>query len=360
MIPVSKPVLSDIDVSLVTDAVTSGWVSSQGEYVARFEREFADFCGVRHCILTSNGTVALHLALKALNIGRGHEVIVPDLTFVATANAVVHAEATPITADVRYEDWCIDPSSVERLITSQTRAIIPVHLYGHPAAMHGLLAIAQKHDLKIIEDSAESHGAEYYGQKVGGLGDCAAFSFYGNKLITTGEGGAITTNCDEIAERARFLRDHAMSKYKRYWHTEVGYNFRMTNLQAALGVGQLSQIDSFITERDRILDTYRRILSPSGIILNPSLSSIRTVNWITCVLIPGVTRLQRDSLISDLYEAGIDTRPFFYPLSTLPMYESSTGVVSADLSARGINLPTYPGISSSEIEYISNTLLKLI
>ncbi len=357
MIPVSKPAITAEDIRLVTDAVSSGWVSSFGTYIDRFEREFAELCGVRHCVLTSNGTVAIHLALKVLNIGPGDEVIVPDLTFVATANAVVHAEATPVIADVRLSDWCLDPESVERLITPRTRAIIPVHLFGHPAAMEELRALAQHHKLMIIEDAAEAHGAEYRGRKVGGLGDCATFSFYGNKMITTGEGGAITTDSDEVAQRARFLRDHGMSKVKRYWHTEVGYNYRMTNLQAALGVAQLGQFDSFMAERDRILESYRRHLAPYGVSLNPHLVDTRPVNWITCALLDGVTREERDTVIARLYEKGIDTRPFFYPLSSLPMYARESGPVSEFLSAHGINLPTYPGLSDSDIGHISKTLL---
>jgi perosamine synthetase len=360
MIPVSKPIIESEDVRLVTDAVSSGWVSSQGAYIERFEREFAAFCGVKHCVATSNGTVAIHLALKVLDIGKGDEVIVPDLTFVATANAVVLAEATPVIADVRRSDWCIDPESVKRLITPRTRAIIPVHLYGHPAAMDELRALARQHGLKIIEDAAEAHGAEYRGRKVGALGDCATFSFYGNKIITTGEGGALTTDSDAIAQRARFLRDHAMSKEKRYWHTEVGYNYRMTNLQAALGVAQLGRIDSFVAERARILESYRHHLAPHGVTLNPHLDGARPVNWITCVLLDGVTREERDAVMVRLHEQGVDSRPFFYPLSALPMYERAPGPVSADLSARGMNLPTFPGLSEDDIERICRALLSSI
>jgi perosamine synthetase len=360
MIPVSKPTITSEDVRLVTDAVSSGWVSSQGAYIERFEREFADFCGVRHCVATSNGTVAIHLALKVLNIGRGDEVIVPDLTFVATANSVILAEATPVIADVRLSDWCLDPKSVESLITPRTRAIIPVHLFGHPAAMDELRTLAQKYDLKIIEDAAEAHGAEYQGRKVGGLGDCATFSFYGNKIITTGEGGAITTDSDEVAKRARFLRDHGMSKERRYWHTEVGYNYRMTNLQAALGVAQLGQIGTFLEERARILESYRYHLKPHGVTLNPHLDGICPVNWITCVLLDGVSREERDTVIARLHTEGIDTRPFFYPLSALPMYERKSGSVSEDLSARGMNLPTYPGLPDADIERICQALLRMI
>lgn len=360
MIPVSKPTISQEDIRLVTDAVSSGWVSSQGAYIERFEREFAEFCGVRHCVATSNGTVAIHLALKVLGIGRGDEVIVPDLTFVATANAVVLSGATPVIVDVRRSDWCLDPEAAARAVTARTRAIIPVHLYGHPAEMDALRDLARDRKLKIIEDAAEAHGAQYRGRKVGGLGDCATFSFYGNKIITTGEGGALTTDSDETAARARFLRDHGMSKERRYWHTEVGYNYRMTNLQAALGVAQLARIGSFISDRDRILETYRRCLAPEKLELNPHLDGSRPVNWITCVLLSGGGRVKRDAVMAKLKADGVDTRPFFYPLSELPMYEGRRNPVSAELSEKGMNLPTYPGLTDAEIETISGALIKAV
>ncbi len=356
MIPVSKPTIEAEDIRLVTDAVSSGWVSSQGAYIERFEREFAAFCGVKHCVATSNGTVAIHLALKVLGIGPGDEVIVPDLTFVATANAVVLSGATPVIVDVRKSDWCLDPEAAARAVTPRTRAIIPVHLYGHPAEMDALKSLARERDLKIIEDAAEAHGAQYRGRKVGGLGDCATFSFYGNKIITTGEGGALTTDSDEVAARARFLRDHGMSKAKRYWHTEVGYNYRMTNLQAALGVAQLGRIESFIADRDRILETYRRCLASEKLTLNPRVEGTRPVNWITCALLDAGGRSRRDAVMSELKAAGVDTRPFFYPLSELPMYPGNRNPVSADLSERGLNLPTYPGLTDAEIETISRAL----
>jgi perosamine synthetase len=357
MIPVSRPTISEDDIRLVTDAVSSGWVSSLGRYIDIFEQQFAEFCGVRHCVTTANGTVAIHLALKVLGIGEGDEVIVPDLTFVATANAVVHAGARPVMADVRRSDWCLDPASVERLLTPKTRAMIPVHLYGHPCEMDELRAIAREHGVKIIEDAAEAHGAEYHGRRVGGLGDCATFSFYGNKIITTGEGGALTTDSDEVAERARFLRDHGMSKERRYWHTEVGYNYRMTNLQAALGVAQLGRIGALMEERDRILRTYRQYLSSDKLRLNPSLPETRPVNWMTCVLIDGCDRERRDRVMARLKEQGIDSRPFFYPLSALPMYGGAANEVSAELSACGLNLPTYPGLQEREIQTISHAVL---
>lgn len=360
VIPVSKPLIEDQDIRLVTDAVASGWVSSLGPYIEQFEQQFAAYCGVRHCVSTANGTVAIHLALKVLGIGEGDEVIVPDLTFVATANAVVLAGATPVIADVRREDWNLDIASVERLLTSKTRAIIPVHIYGHPCDMAPVRQLAAARNLHIIEDAAEAHGAEYRGRRVGGLGDCGTFSFYGNKIITTGEGGALTTDSDEIAERARFLRDHSMSKTRRYWHPEVGYNYRMTNLQAALGVAQMGRIDAFVAERDRILARYRELLAGAPLLLNPHLEGSRPVNWITCAVLDGVDRAGRDAILVQLKTAGVDSRPFFYPLSELPMYEGPTNPVASDLSARGLNLPTYPGLSDDDIVTVARALRELL
>lgn len=360
MIPVSQPTIGEAEIRLVTDAVSSGWVSSLGPYLTRFEKDFAEFCGVRHCVSTANGTVAIHLALKVLGIGPGDEVILPDLTFVATANAVVLAGATPVMADVRTSDWCLDPASVERLITPRTRALMPVHLYGHPCAMNELRTIADTHGLLVIEDAAEAHGASYRGRRVGGLGACGTFSFYGNKIITTGEGGALTTDSDEIAARARFLRDHAMSPERRYWHTEVGFNYRMTNLQAALGVAQLQRVGAFTAERADILETYRRLLQSENVRLNPQLEGTQPVNWMTCVVLNEMDRAGRDRVLEALKEAGVDSRPFFYPVSALPMYSGDANPVSAKLSAQGLNLPTYPGLRPGQIKTVAEALLMAI
>jgi perosamine synthetase len=357
MIPISQPTITEAEIRLVTDAVTSGWVSSLGKYIEQFEREFAEYCGVRHCVSTSNGTVAIHLALKVLGIGAGDEVIVPDLTFVATANAVALAGATPVIADVSASDWCLDPAAVERHMTSRTKAIIPVHLYGHPCDMESLRRLAEPRRIAIIEDAAEAHGAFDGDRRVGGLGDFGTFSFYGNKIVTTGEGGALTTDSDELAERARLLRDHGMSPTRRYWHSEIAYNYRLTNLQAALGVAQMQQIDAWIGERARILDTYRRLLEPRGFTLNPHRGDTRPVNWMTCLLVEGIDRSQRDHLITLLRTKGVDSRPFFYPLSALPMYPCDhANPVSHALSPIGLNLPTFPALTDAEIAIVSDAV----
>ncbi len=360
MINISRPQIEKEELRLVSEAVSSGWISSQGVFLAELEIKFAKFCNAKHCILTSNGTVAIHLALVVLNIGPGDEVLVPDLTFVATANAVKTAGATPIMVDVCKDTWCIDPEDIKRKITAKTKAIIPVHIYGFPADMDNINKIADQHSLYVIEDAAEAHGAEYHGKRVGGLGTMATFSFFANKIITTGEGGAITTNSDELAEKARFLRDHAMSKTKRYWHTEVGYNYRMTNMQAALGVAQMNRAEELISERDWILNKYRSYLEPHGISMNPQKAGVRPVNWITCVLLENISREQRDMILEKLKDRGIETRPFFYPLSLFQMYKSDTCAVADDLSARGLNLPTYNGITEVEIKIVCDALLEVL
>ena len=348
MIPVSQPALSELEIEYVTDALRSGWVSSLGSYIDAFEKGFAEFCGTKYAISVCNGTVGLHLALKVLGVGEGDEVIVPDLTFVATANAVVAAHAKPIMVDVCRDTYCIDPAAITDKITQKTRAIIPVHLYGHPANMPEVMEIARKHKLFVIEDAAEAHGASINGVRVGAFGNCGVFSFYGNKIITSGEGGMITTNDLEFYTRARLLRDHAMSKELRYWHTDIGYNYRMTNLQAALGLAQLKQIDAFLEYRKSLLVLYRKKLEPHGIKCNPSTNS-DPVNWMFCAVVDRLNRRKRDLVIEFMRELNVDSRPFFYPISMLPMYIHSNNPVAYKISECGFNLPTFVGMTEDQV-----------
>ena len=251
MIPVAEPDLSGNELKYVTECVVTEWVSSLGKYVRMFEEQMAASCQRKYAVSTSNGTTALHLALAVLGIGPGDEVIVPALTFVATANAVSYTGATPVFVDAESDYWQLDPARLEALITPRTKAIIPVDLYGHPADMDAILAVAQRHGLRVVEDTAEAHGALYKGRPCGSMGDMSCFSFYGNKVITTGEGGMLLTDDEGWCERARFLRDHAMSKTERYFHPEIGYNYRLTNIQAALGVAQLERLDTFVAIKRR-------------------------------------------------------------------------------------------------------------
>ena len=356
MIPVSQPKLSQREIDYVTDAVKSGWVSSLGAYIDAFEKKFAEYCGTQYAVTVSNGTVGLHLALKVLGIGDGDEVITPDLTFVATANAVRTAQGTPVMVDVCRDTYCIDPAQIVRAITPKTRAIIPVHLYGHPANMPAILDIARTHNLHVIEDAAEAHGASIEGVRVGAFGDCGVFSFYGNKIITSGEGGMITTNSLDIYNRALYLRDHAMSKEIRYWHTEIGYNYRMTNMQAALGLAQLEQIDDFIECRAQLLFEYKKLLEPRGIECNPQVNAQPT-NWMVCAVIDRLNRGKRDQVIAHMRDRGVDARPFFFPLTMMPMFAAVDNPVSYRLSETGINLPTFVGMTHEQIAIACAALL---
>ncbi len=362
-LPVAEPDLGPLEEEFVLDALRSGWVSSMGAYIDRFEREFAAFCSTDHCVALSNGTVALHLALVARGIGPGDEVIVPDLTFVATAAAVLHSGATPVLVDVDPVSMCLDPELAATAVSARTKAIIPVHLFGHPAAMTQLRELAARHGLFLLEDAAEAHGATLGGQRVGSLGDAATFSFYGNKLLTTGEGGCITTNDAAFAKRVRFLKDHAMSHDRRYFHPEVGFNYRMTNLQAALGCAQLQRFPDLLQRKMNVLGMYRRALGDSEIRLNTQHAGVEAVCWLVTALLPGSwTESSQRELTCTLREAGIDTRPFFVPLHELPPYAGCKLVsrggqtVSAALASRGICLPSSSRLTGDDVERVAASL----
>jgi perosamine synthetase len=360
-IPISKPSITQKEINYVTDAIESGWVSSLGKYIDQFENKFASFCDVKYALTTSNGTTALHLALVALDIKEGDEVIIPDLTFIATANAVKYTGAKVVTVDIEEDTLCIDPKAIENAITSKTKAVIPVHLYGHPANMDEINKIAKKYNLKVIEDAAEAHGAEVCGKKVGGLGDVGIFSFYGNKIITSGEGGMITTNDKKLYERMKYLRDHAMSKEKRYWHTEIGFNYRMTNLQAALGLAQLERIEELLNKKREIFEWYKEYLGYiPNIKLNFQKNGYKNVYWMICLEIIGYDENKRDNLMKRLKKKGIDSRPYFYPISDMPMYEKANTSITHKVYQRGINLSSFFDLEKNQVLYICNELKRLL
>lgn len=359
-IPVAEPYIGDEELKNVIEAVKSGWISSKGKFIEEFEREFAKYCGVKYGVATANGTVALHLALKALGIGKGDEVIVPTLTFVATANAVTYCGAKPVFVDSHPEYWCIDPEKIEEKITPRTKAIIPVHLYGHPCDMDRIMEIARNYNLYVIEDAAEAHGAEYKSKKVGSFGDISCFSFYGNKMITTGEGGMCLTNNEELAERMRNLRDHAMSKNRRYWHETIGFNYRMTNLQAAVGVAQLKKLDEFIEKKRQIAKWYaeelKELEEKGQVKLHPEMNWAECVYWMYSILIEDKAKVSRNELMKKLEDMGIETRPFFIPMHLLPMYNSGERLpVAEDLAERGLNLPSSVSLKLDQIKQISKS-----
>jgi perosamine synthetase len=354
MIPIAEPSLGDEELKNITSAVKSGWISSKGHFIIEFEEGFAKYCGTKHGVATSNGTTALHLALAALGIGKGDEVIMPALTFISTANAVSFTGAKSVFVDSHPRYWCIDPEKIKERITEKTKAIIPVHLYGHPCDMDPIKEIAEEYDLRIIEDAAEAHGAEYKGKKVGCLSDISCFSFYGNKIITCGEGGMCLTNDDGLAEKMRILRDHGMNPKKRYWHDVIGFNYRMTNLQAAIGVAQLGKLDRFIAEKRRIAASYNRLLEGKrGIKTPPQESWAKSVYWMYSILIEN-----RDGMIKKLKEEEIDSRPFFPPVHQQPPYKRRDKYpVAEDLSLRGLNLPSSVTLKDEDIERITKVIV---
>jgi perosamine synthetase len=358
VIPVFAPWLSENVRRYVLDCVDSGWISSLGQYVGRFEEEFARFSEAAHGVATSNGTTALHLALATLGIGPGDEVLVPDLTFVATANVVRYTGATPVLVDADPVTWGMDPADARGKVTARTRALIPVHVYGHPVDLDPLLGLAAERALALVEDAAEAHGARYKGRRVGALGRIGAFSFYGNKIITTGEGGMVVTNDPALAERARFLRDHAMDPERRYYHPEVGFNYRMTNIQAAIGCAQLEQAEAILARRKGIAGAYEAGLAGiPGLARPPAEPWAESVHWMYSLLVEPAFGLDRDQVRERLRARGIDSRPFFVPLHELPPYRTTAPFpVATRLARSGINLPSGTGLEPSEIATICRAL----
>jgi perosamine synthetase len=360
--PVAIPNLGGNEFKYLADAFLSTWISSTGSYIDKFEDMFSSYSDCEYGVTVSNGTVALHVALVALGIGEGDEVIIPDLTFAATINAVLHANATPVIVDIEDQSWCIDPDEIEKSITSKTKAIIPVHLYGQVCDMDSIMNLANQYSLKVIEDCAEAHGAMFKGNKVGSFGDIGCFSFYGNKVITTGEGGMCVTNSTELNDKLRLLRDHGMSKTRRYYHEVVGYNYRMTNLQAAIGLAQLERIDEIHKNRFLYEKLYRTIMSDSNFEFQQDLKNRKRITWLVCLLIGCNDNNERDLLIDLLIDNGIEARPFFYLLSDMEIYKKYSRTVNSSakkISSCGINLPTYENLKSlDQIEIIIKKIIK--
>jgi perosamine synthetase len=360
-IPVAAPVLAGREKEYVADCMESGWVSSAGKYVELFEAEFAKFCGVRHAVSCCNGTAALHLSLAALGVGPGDEVIVPTLTFVATANAVTYCGARPVFVDSEPETWNLDPAQVASKITPRTKGVIAVHLYGNPADMDALRGLASRHGLFLLEDAAEAHGALHRGRPAGSLGDVAAFSFYGNKIIATGEGGMVTTDDDALAARARLLRGQGMDPERRYWFPVVGYNYRMMNIPAAIGLAQLERAGWHTSRRREVADAYARLLGgDAGLVRQSAREWARHAYWMFTVVLSDAGAHARDRLMARLHEEGVETRPVFYPVHSLPPYRDAARgeefPVAERLARGGLSLPTWAGLSGDDLSYVCERL----
>lgn len=355
-IPIYKPDLTGKEKEYVLDCLDSTWISSKGKYISLFEDAFAKYIDVKHAASVCNGTVALHLALLALGVGQGDEVIVPTLTYIASVNAISYVGAIPVFCDSLPGNWQMDPADVEKKITAKTKAVMAVHLYGHPCDMDALSKICKAKEIFLIEDCAESIGSEYKGKKTGTFGDISTFSFFGNKTITTGEGGMVVTNDETLIKRARHFKGQGLAQHREYWHDVIGYNFRMTNIEAAIGLAQLEKVNLFIEKKLAIANQYKEAFKNGPVQFHQADDNVLHTYWMCSILVPEAG--DREKLRKYLAEKGIETRPLFYPIHTMPMYSHNfqKHAVAEDLGWRGINLPSYPGLNSDEMKLIIDSI----
>lgn len=358
LILTAGPSITEKEISYVNDAVTNGWNSHWNDYIIKFEEEFAKYIGVKHAMSTSSCTGALHLALAALDLKEGDEVIVPEVTWIATAAAVTYTGAKPVFADIDYDTWCIDPESVKKLINSKTKAIMPVHNYGNVADMDTIMAIAKEHNLFVVEDAAPSLGASYKGKKTGSFGIAAAFSFQGAKIMTSGEGGMFVTNDTALFNRVKKLNDHGRSLTKALWNDEIGYKYKMSNIQAALGLAQLERIEELVDKKREIFSWYYENLKDvEGIKLNVEKEDTKNIYWMSSIVLDKDFGITREEFISKLKEWNVDSRPIFYPMSGFPMFETQLeNKVAQKVGDFGVNLPSGHARTKEEIDYVCEVI----
>jgi perosamine synthetase len=373
MIPVFEPLLGEEEIENVMKALRNNEISGTcGKYIDEFEKKFSQYCGCKYGVATTSGTAALHLALACLDAKEGDEVVLSALTNIATAYAVVYCNARPVVVDSEPVTWNINTDKIEEKITEKTRVILPVHLYGHPCDMDPIVRIARKYGLYIVEDACEAHGAEYFSkednkwERVGSIGDIGCFSFYSNKIITTGEGGMIVTNNKEICEKARLLKNLAFSKDLRFRHDYLGFNYRMTNLQAAIGEAQVDKIDRVIERKRYIAKRYNDGLKGlKGVVLPVEMDWAKNVYWMYSILVEGEFGISRDELIEKLKEREIETRTFFIPMNLQPvfkkmgLFERERYPIAEELSQKGLYLPSGIGLKEEEIDYVIKTIKEI-
>jgi len=376
MIPVNEPVLAERELAYVVECVRTGWVSSSGTFITKFEEQWAAYCGKRFGIAVNNGTTALQLATACLGLKPGDEVIMPTFTIISCALAVIYSGGIPVLVDSNPRTWCMDVAQVERKITPRTRAIMPVHIYGHPVDMDGILALADKHGLAIIEDAAEAHGAEYLSRRdtsqaswrrCGSFGTLSCFSFYANKLITTGEGGMVLTDDATLADQARAMRNLSFQSQRRFYHEELGFNFRLTNLQAALGLGQLERIDTIVARKRWIGAEYtRRLQGIGGVQLPVEESWARNVYWMYGLVLSEETGMDAQQLATKLKERGVETRPFFLGMHEQPVFQDrrlfphETYPVAERLGRQGLYLPSGLALSEEQLSTVCDAVHEVL
>lgn len=353
--PVYIPLLDGNEKKYVDECLDSSWISSRGHFVTDFENAFATYIGVKYATGVCNGTVAIHLAMVALGLGKNDEVIVPTFTYVASANPILMVGATPVFVDSKVDSWQMDPEDIRKKITSRTKAIVAVHLYGHPCDMEAIMQIAEEYNLIVIEDCAEAIGSEINGKKIGSIGHVACFSFFGNKTITCGEGGMVMTNDEKLYELLVHYKTQGVSKTREYWHDVVGYNYRMTNIQAAIGLAQLEKVEEKVAKKIKLGEWYAKYLADTPLVFHKPLSGVVHTYWMCSVL--AQTPKERVALREYLKENGIETRPTFPTIHMMPMYDVKESFpVGESLSACGINLPSYPGLNEEDIINICNVI----
>jgi perosamine synthetase len=356
MIPVSEPLIGDNVLPLVRQCIETGWVSSEGSFIKEFEARWASYCAVEHGVAVANGTCALQIAVEALALEPGSEIILPSYTIISCIIAIIEAGCVPVLVDVEPDTWNLDLDQVEAKISPKTRAVMPVHMFGHPADMKRLMAVARKHGLRVIEDAAESHGAEIEGRRVGGIGDMGCFSFYANKIVTTGEGGMVVTNDAGLAERLRSLRNLCFRKDRRFFHTEIGHNYRLTNIQAAVGVAQVERVESHIQKKRWMAENYRKRLADLPVDLPVERPWAKNVYWMYGLVLKDSVPLDVLQFADELRARGVDTRPLFLGMHEQPVllnkgyFAGESYPVTERLARRGLYLPSGLTLTEAQIE----------
>ena len=360
----AKPSITDREIEYVNDAIRHGWGEHCYDYLNRFETQFKAYQNSPYGIATSSCTGALHIALASLGLKALDEVIVPDITWIASISPIVQLGATPVFVDVEEASWCIDPKSVEAAITPRTKAIIVVHVYGNLVDMAEIMRIAKKYDLVVIEDAAEALGSEFNGKKAGSIGDFGVFSFHGTKTMTTGEGGMLVSNNKALFEQASIIANHGRDPLvaKLFWCEQVGLKYKMSNLQAAIGVAQLERVNELVANKRKVFALYKEYLADADIVMNTERENCKNSYWMPTLILPTSFNLdKRDALIKDMISKNIQVRPFFYPVSGFPMFEKvSNNTVSLVLYERGINLPSYFEMTEQDVDYVSKALISAI
>ena len=360
-IPINKPSITDLEISYVNDAITHGWGEKCYDYIYRFQKDFAEYQNVKFALATSSCTGAIHLALMALGIQAGDEVIVPDITWIASVEPVLYIGAKPIFVDVLMDTWCIDPEKIKKAITPKTKAIIVVHLYGNVCEMDEIMTIAKEYNVAVLEDAAEALGSEYKGIKAGSIGDAGVFSFHGTKTMTTGEGGILVTNNETLFDKAKVLNDHGRNSKdpdnKMFWMRDYGYKYKISNLQAALGCAQINRIEELVNKKRVIFGWYCELLSGFPCQLNPEPNGTKNSYWLPTAVFNEELHFNREAFFVLMKQNRIDSRPFFFPLTSLPMFEEKKeNLVAYSIFERGVNLPSFHDLTYNEVKLICNLI----